>query len=172
MKEIVCVDNNWGIGCANRLLYHIPADMKYFKEKTIGNVVVMGLATLLSFPGGEPLKDRVNIVLCDDENFRKDNVILVSSLDELFDELKKYDSDSVYVIGGASVYAQLLPFCDTAYVTKVDAERPADKYFTNLDETENWIETERSEEMEYNGLRYVFTEYKNTALTGGTENEG
>ncbi len=77
MKTIVCVDNNWAIGCSNDLLYHIPADMKHFKEKTMGNVVVMGLATLLSFPNRKPLKDRVNIVLCDEPDFQCENTIIV-----------------------------------------------------------------------------------------------
>ena len=161
MKTIVCVDNNWAIGSANDLLYHIPADMKHFKEKTIGNVVVMGLATLLSFPGQKPLKDRVNIVLCDDPDFECEDTILVSSIEELFEELERFDTDTVFVIGGASVYAQLLPYCDTAYITKVNAESPADKFFPNLDEDENWAMTKESEEFEYNGLVYKFTTYTN-----------
>lgn len=161
MKTIVCVDNNWAIGCSNDLLYHIPADMKHFKEKTMGNVVVMGLATLLSFPNRKPLKDRVNIVLCDDPDFQCENTIIVSSLEELFEELARFDTDTVYVIGGASVYAQLLPYCDTAYITKVDAESPADKFFPNLDEDENWVIAKESEEFEYNGLSYKYTVYTN-----------
>ena len=161
MKTIVCVDNNWAIGCSNDLLYHIPADMKHFKEKTMGNVVVMGLATLLSFPNRKPLKDRVNIVLCDDPDFQCENTIIVSSLEELFEELERFDTDTVYVIGGASVYAQLLPYCDTAYITKVDAESPADKFFPNLDEDENWVMAKESEKFEYNGLSYKYTVYTN-----------
>lgn len=161
MKEIVCVDNNWGIGKSNELLYHIPEDMKFFKEKTVGNVVVMGLATLLSFPKSEPLKDRVNIVLCDDKEFKKDGVILVGSIEELFEVLKRYDTDTVYVIGGASVYAQLLPYCDTVYVTKVDSSKEADKFFPNLDEDENWMMVKEGETLESKGFKYKFTKYKN-----------
>lgn len=160
MKTIVCVDNNWAIGNSNDLIYRIPDDMKFFKNKTVGNIVVMGLATLKSFPGGKPLKDRINIVLCDDPDFKCDGAIIVSSVNELLGKISEYDSDSVYIIGGASVYAQMLPYCDTAYITKVDSESPADKYFPNLDETEEWELTEESPEYEYNGLKYKFTVYK------------
>ncbi len=163
MKTIVCVDNNWAIGSSNDLLYHIPGDMQFFKQKTTGNIVVMGLATLRSFPGGRPLKERVNIVLCDDPSFECDGTIIVSSIDELLEALKSYDSDSVYIIGGASVYAQMLPYCDTAYITKVDSESPADKFFPNLDLTEGWEMTEESEEHVYKDLKYRFTVYKNTS---------
>ncbi|MBQ6544031.1 MAG: dihydrofolate reductase, partial [Clostridia bacterium] len=138
-----------------------PGDMKYFKEKTTGNVVVMGLATLLSFPEGKPLKDRTNIVLCDDPDFKCDGATTVGSIDELLEEIKKYDTDSVYIVGGASVYAQMLPYCDTAYITKVDASSDAEKFFPNLDENEDWILSSESEPAEYNGLVYKFTEYKN-----------
>lgn len=161
MKTIVCVDNNWAIGSGNELLYHIPADMKFFKEKTLGSIVVMGMATFLSLPGQKPLKDRMNIVLADDPDFHPDGVTVVSSIENLFETLDKYKSENVFAIGGASIYAQLLPYCSTAYVTKVDASGPADKFFPNLDEDENWILAKESEEMEHNGLKYRFTTYKN-----------
>ncbi|MBR4451126.1 MAG: dihydrofolate reductase [Clostridia bacterium] len=159
MKEIVCVDNNWAIGKSNDLIYHIPDDMKFFRQKTTGNVVVMGLATLKSFPDGRPLKNRINIVLCDDPSFECEGAVIVSSIDELLRETAKYNTDDVFIIGGASVYAQMLPYCDTAYITKVDSESPADKYFPNLDEIEEWELTEESEEYDYNGLKYKFTVY-------------
>ncbi len=161
MKAIVCVDNNWGIGKDNDLLYHIPADMKFFKEKTIGNIVVMGLATLKSFPGGNPLKDRVNIVLCDDPDFNRDDIIKCGSIEELFEILKRYNTNNVFVIGGASVYAQLVPYCDTVYVTKVNQSKEADKYFPNLDEDSDWACVKEGETQEHNGINYKFTTYKN-----------
>lgn len=162
MNTIVCVDSNWGIGRDNDLLYHIPADMKYFREKTTGKTVVMGLATLKSFPGSKPLKNRTNIVLCDDDTFECEGIIKVSSLDELFETLRDYDSDDVFVIGGASVYRQLLPYCSTAYITKVEAVEPADKYFVNLDEEENWSVEEQSEEYTHENLNFRFNTYKNS----------
>ncbi len=161
MKAIVCVDDNWAIGSGNDLLYHIPEDMKFFKSKTIGNVVVMGMATFLSFPNQKPLVDRTNIVLSDDPDFNPDGVTVVRSMDELFTLLGRFEKDTVYVIGGASIYAQLVPYCTTVYVTKVKASQPADKFFPNLDKDENWILTKQGEELEYKGLKYSFTKYTN-----------
>ena len=160
MKAIVCVDKNWGIGSQGDLLFHIPADLRFFKEKTIGNVVVMGQATFFSLPGQRPLPDRVNVVLAADPAWSAEGVIAVHSLEELFLLLERYDSRLVYVCGGASIYEQLLPYCDTAYVTKVDAERPADKFFPDLDADPGWALIREKEEQEHNGLRFCFTTYK------------
>ena len=160
MKAIVCVDENWGIGYEGDLLFHIPADMKYFKEKTMGNVVVMGISTFRSLPGQKPLTDRVNIVLTSDKSWSAPGVVPCHSLDELFETLKRYDSSTVFVIGGASVYEQLIPYCDTAYVTKVSASKPADSFFPNLDENEDWVLARQKDEAEHKGLKYRFTTYK------------
>ena len=120
----------------------------------------MGLATFLSLPGQKPLADRVNIVLSNKEDWSAPGVIVCHSIDELFELLKRYDTNTVYLCGGASVYEQLLPYCDTAYVTKVDVSKPADKFFPNLDESADWVLAREKEESEYNGLRYRFTTYK------------
>ncbi|MEG2541379.1 MAG: dihydrofolate reductase, partial [Clostridia bacterium] len=119
MKSIVAVDNMWGIGKNNNLLFHLKADMKHFVENTLGKVVVMGSNTLLSFPNAAPLKNRTNIVLW--PGGKRDDLILVESLDALLNELKKYNSDDIYVIGGAMMYHTMLPYCDTAIITKVFA---------------------------------------------------
>lgn len=160
MKTIVNVDNNWGIGIGDKLLNHIPADMKFFRETTTGNVVVMGRATFMTFPGPKALPNRVNIVITGDKNWSAPDVTVCHSMDELFEELKKYDTDSVFVIGGSSVYEQLLPYCDTAYVTKVDSAKPADKFFPNLDEMQEWSVADESESMEHNGTQFRFLTYK------------
>lgn len=160
MKAIVNVDNNWAIGLGNELINHISADMKFFKAKTTGNVVVMGKKTFLSFPGPRALPNRVNIVITTDESWSAPDVIVCHSLEELFVQLERYDTNTVYVIGGASVYEQLLPYCDTAYVTRVNTSKPADKYFPNLDEKEEWKLTEDGEIMEQNGVEFRFTTYK------------
>lgn len=160
MKTIVNVDKNWGIGIGDKLLNHIPADMKFFKEKTTGNVVVMGKTTFLTFPGQKALPNRVNIVLTTDKEWSAENVIVCHSLDELFEQLERYDSNTVYVIGGSKVYEQLLSFCDTAYVTKVETEKKADRYFPNLDETEGWAIAREGEELDHNGVKFRFTEYR------------
>ncbi len=160
MKAIVNVDNNWGIGIGDKLLNHIPADMKFFRETTTGNVVVMGRATFMTFPGPKALPNRVNIVLTKDESWSAPDVIAVHSVEELFEVLKNYDSDSVYVIGGSIVYDLLLPYCDTAFVTKVDSSKEADKFFPNLDEKSEWKLVFVGEENEHNGVKFRFTTYK------------
>lgn len=160
MKTIVNVDNNWGIGIGDKLLNHIPADMKFFRETTTGNVVVMGRATFMTFPGPKALPNRVNIVITRDESWSAPDVIVCHSMDELFEELKKYDTDSVFVIGGSMIYEQLLPYCDTAYVTKVNSEKTADKFFPDLDKMHEWLVAEEGESMEHNGTEFRFITYK------------
>lgn len=159
MKTIVNVDKNWGIGIGDKLLNHIPADMKFFKEKTTGNVVVMGKTTFLTFPGQKALPNRVNIVLTTDPEWTAENVIVCHSLNELFEQLERYDTNTVYVIGGSKVYEQLLPYCNTAYVTKVETEKEADRFFPNLDETEGWSIADNGEEFDHNGVKFRFTKY-------------
>lgn len=159
MKAIVNVDKNWGIGIGNSLLNHLSPDMKFFKEKTTGNVVVMGKSTFLSFPGQKTLPNRVNIVLTTDKSWSAPDVIVCHSLEELFVQLERYDTNTVYVIGGESVYKQLLPYCNTAYVTKVETAKTADKFFPNLDETEGWVLSQDGEMLEHNGVNFKFTTY-------------
>ena len=115
MNIIVAVDKNWAIGKENKLLVSIPADMKFFRSTTTGKVVVMGRKTLESFPNGLPLKNRTNIVLTKDKNYKVKDAIIVHSIEEALEELKNYASEDVYVIGGDSIYAQMLPYCDTAH---------------------------------------------------------
>lgn len=160
MKTIVNVDKNWGIGLGDKLINHIPADMKFFKEKTTGNVVVMGKTTFLTFPGQKALPNRVNIVLTTDPEWSAENVIVCHSLDELFEQLERYDTNTVYVIGGSKVYEQLLPYCDTAYVTKVETEKEADRFFPNLDETDGWVIADNGEIHEHNDIKFRFMTYK------------
>lgn len=160
MNLIVAVDKNWAIGCGNRLLVSIPADMKFFRETTMGKVVVMGRKTLESFPGGQPLKNRTNIVITRDRNYKVKDAVVVTSVEEALKELKKYEEEEIYVIGGESIYRQLLPYCKTAYVTKIDHAYEADTYFPNLDEMEEWRMTGITEEQTYFDLEYVFTRYE------------
>ena len=120
MNIIVAVDKNWAIGKDNKLLVSIPADMKMFRQETTGKVVVMGRKTLESFPNGLPLKNRTNIVLTGNKDYNVKDAIIVHTVEELLEEIKKYPSEEVYCIGGDSVYKQLLPYCDTAHVTKID----------------------------------------------------
>lgn len=159
MKAIVNVDNNWGIGIGDKLLNHIPADMKFFRETTTGNVVVMGKSTFLTFPGPKALPNRVNIVLTTDKSWSAPDVTVCHSIEELFVQLERYDTDTVYVIGGSSVYEQLLPYCNTAYVTKVDFSKTADKFFPDLDKMQDWKIESEGEAMEHNGVEFRFVTY-------------
>lgn len=163
MKAILHADKEWGIGKKNGLMFSIPADMKFFRETTTGNVVVMGSNTIKSFPGGNPLKNRTNIVLYPDGE-KRDDCIVVGSLDELFAELKKYDPEKIYVIGGAMMYKTLLPYCTEVLVTKVDAVGGADAYFENLDENPNFELVYESDPIETNGYQIKFTTYKNLSV--------
>ena len=160
MNAIAAVDANWAIGNKNRLLTSIPADMKFFREKTMGHVVVMGRKTLESFPNGLPLKNRVNIVLTANRSYKVKDAIIVHTKEELLEEFKKYDSNELYVIGGGSIYEMLIPYCDTAYITKIDHAYAADTYFPNLDQMDDWEMTEVSEEQTCFDLEYVFAKYE------------
>ncbi len=160
MNLIVAVDKNWGIGKQNNLLVSIPADMKFFRETTTNKVVVMGRKTLESFPQKQPLKNRTNIVLTTDKNYSANGAIVVHTIEEMLEELKKYNQEDIYVIGGESIYKQMLPYCKLAHVTKIDHAYEADTYFPNLEEMEEWAVTGISEEQTYFDLEYYFTRYE------------
>ena len=163
MKSIVAVDKKWGIGKKNDLLFSLPEDMKYFREKTSGKVVCMGYNTLLSFPGSKPLKNRTNIVLAP-EGVKRDDCTIVYTLEQLFGELKKYDMKEVFVIGGAMFYRTMLPYCEEVLVTKVDADGGAEVFYENLDALPNWSCVDEGESQETNGLNIRFTVYKNSEI--------
>ncbi len=160
MKIVVAVDNNWAIGNKNQLLVSIPNDHKNFRRLTIGKVVVLGRKTLETFPQGQPLSGRTNIILSRDENYKAGDAIIVHSVDELLEKVKAYNSDDVYIIGGDSIYKQFLPYCDEAIVTKVDHEYEADAYFPNLDEDSAWKIIDESDDETYFDLDYKFVTYK------------
>ena len=159
MRAIFHADREWGIGKSNDLMFSLPKDMKFFRETTKGKVVVMGLNTLKSFPNGKTKKNRINIVL----SFHDvdEDVVTVHSLDELFEELKKYPADDVFVIGGASVYRTLIPYCTEVLVTKVDASGGADVFVPDLDEDENFCLSYESKAEEDNGYTIRFCTYRN-----------
>lgn len=163
MQLIVAVDSNWAIGKNNQLLVRIPMDQKFFRETTTGKVVVMGRKTLESFPNGLPLNNRTNIVLTRNPNYKVKDAIVVHNMDELHKELKKYNSDDIFVIGGEKIYEQLLDECDTAHVTKINYAYDADAYFPNLDENPDWEITGDSEEQTYFDLEFFFYRYEKKA---------
>lgn len=160
MNIIVAVDENWAIGYRGDLLVRIPADHKMFRNETIGKVVVLGRKTMDTFPGGLPLAGRTNIVLTRNPEYQVKDAIVVHSVEELLAELKNYNTKDVYVIGGDSVYSQLLPYCDTAHVTKIDRSYEADTYFPNLDASGEWEITAESDEQSYFDTTYHFLKYE------------
>lgn len=165
MNLIGAVDKNWAIGKDNQLLVNIPNDMKHFRELTMNKIVVTGRKTMQTFQNGNPLINRVNIVLSKNPEYKVKNAIVVNSVDLLMKELDKlyekgYSSEDVFVIGGESIYSQLEKFCDTAYVTKIDHQYVADTYFPRLDESMEWKLVEQSDEQTYFDLEYAFLKYK------------
>lgn len=160
MNLIVAVDKNWGIGYQNNLLVRIPADQRFFRETTTGKVVIMGRKTLESFPGGQPLKNRTNIVISKDNNYQVKGAIVVHSIEEALQKVEDIPTEDIYVIGGASIYEQMLPLCDTAHITKIDYAYQADTFFPNLDKMKEWQIVGESEEQTYYDLEYTFLCYK------------
>ena len=160
MNILTAVDRNWAIGNKNDLLIRIPNDHKHFREETTGKVVVLGRKTLETFPQGLPLKNRTNIILSSNPDYHVKDAIVVHSLDELLEELKAYQDEDIYIIGGESVYRQLLPHCNVAHITKIDHAYEADAYFPDLDADEEWEITADSEEQTYFDIPYQFVKYE------------
>lgn len=163
MNAIVAVDRNWAIGNKGSLLVSIPNDMKMFRQTTTGKVVVLGRKTLETFPQKQPLKNRTNIILSRDRGFTAGDAVVVHSIEELLEELKKYPSEDIYIIGGDSIYKQMLPYVYTVHVTYIDHAYEADAYFPNLDKTGEWEITADSEEQTYFDIAYEFRQYKRKA---------
>ena len=160
MNLIVNVDSNWAIGYRGKLLVSIPEDMKFYRSETTGKVVVLGRKTLDTFPGGQPLKNRTNIILTRNPNYQVKGAIICHSVEEVLEELKKYNSEDVYIIGGDSIYKEFLPYCDVAHVTRTDHVYDADAWFPNLEEDPAWVLTGESEEKTYFDLEFRFCRYE------------
>ena len=156
MDLIASTDKNWAIGRGGKLLCHLPGDLRYFKEKTTGNTVVMGRKTLESLPGGKPLPNRKNIILSRDRSFSAEGCFVCHSVEAL---LNLCGNDDVMVMGGAAIYQQLLPYCDSCYITKIDCAFDADAYMIDLDERDDFRLAWQSGWMEEKGISYQFTRY-------------
>ena len=160
MQIIVAAAENWAIGKNGDLLWHLPQDMKFFREKTTGNVVVMGRKTLDSFPGGRPLKNRTNLVLTANLEFEREGAFMVHSVDEALAWLENYDPEQIFIAGGGHIYREFLPYCDTAYVTRVHKDFEADTFFPDLDSDPQWELFSRGEELTHEELFFSFDTYK------------
>lgn len=156
MNLIVAVDKNWGIGKNNDLLFSIPKDMKFFRETTTGKTVIMGRNTLESFPNKKPLPKRRNIVITTNTSYTVEGAEIVNSVEDAV----KVAPDDAFVIGGSSIYKQMLEYCDTAYITKVEADGNADCFFPNLDNNKDFKLVYQSEPVEDNGYTLTFCTYK------------
>ncbi len=160
MKSIAVVDSKWGIGKQNQLLFRLPKDLAYFKQQTLGKVVVMGHNTLLSLPNSRPLPDRVTIVVS--QIFKTTaQYTVVYDLDELFFELKKYNSRDIFIAGGAMLYHSTLEYCAEALITKVNADAGAECFYPNLDNLLNWRLEHKGQALQDNGYTIKFTKYVN-----------
>ena len=158
MIAIVAVDRNWGIGKDGEQLIYIPEDLKRFKNFTTGNAIILGRKTMYTFPGSKPLKNRRNMILSRNPDFKAEGGEVYPNLDNLM--AKVTDPDNTYVVGGASVYHTMIGQCDRAYVTKIDAEYPADCWFPNLDENPEWVVESEGEWMEHEGVRFRYVNYR------------
>lgn len=160
MNLIVAVDENWAIGYKNELLIRIPADMKMFRQETTGKVVVLGRKTLETFPNAQPLKNRTNIILSANKDYQVKDATVVHSIEELLEELKNYADEDIYIIGGETIYRQMLPYCNVAHITKIDRSYEADAFFPNLDADPAWEITAESDEQSYFDTTYAFVKYE------------
>lgn len=160
MNLIVAVDDSWGIGTDNKLLVSLKEDMAFFRRMTKGKVVVMGRKTLESLPGKKGLPDRTNIVMTRSPDFKADRCTVVSTDDDLFHEIARYEPDDVFIIGGESIYRQFYSLCDKLYITKIYADFGADSFMVNVDMDKNFHIIEESRMYTENGINYKFFTYE------------
>lgn len=163
MHLIVAVTQDWAIGREGGMLFHLPSDLKYFRAVTSGKTVLMGRATLESFPGGKPLPKRRNLVLTRDPGYTCEGAEILHSLEEAKALVAELPEDEVFVIGGQTIYDALLDDCRLAYITKIENTAPADRFFPNLDERPEWKLIREEEPIEENGCRFRFTVYERVA---------
>lgn len=164
MHAIFHADREWGIGKENDLMFHLPRDMRFFRETTMGKVVVMGGNTLRSFPDRRPLRGRTNIVLTREQIPGETNLIPASDVDDLFRLLQRFSTDDVYVIGGAFLFKILIPYCSDVLVTKVDAVGGADVFAPDLDSDPNFYLDHAGRPIRDGGFSIRFCRYINLAV--------
>lgn len=159
MKAIVAADRNWGIGNKGKLLTHIPNDLKYFKEKTLNKVVVMGRKTFESLPGGQPLINRHNIILSRNKDYCVKGAVVLHSKKEVLDYVKDMKSDDIYICGGEYIYNLFFEDINEIFVTRIDYSFQSDTFFPSLDSLEEWEVCSKSEEQTYFNICYCWYDY-------------
>ena len=157
MELIVAVYDDWGIGKDGTQPIALSADRKFFRETTKGTMVIVGRKTLADFPGGRPLPNRVNVVMTR-QDVEIPDVVMCHSPEEAAELAKT--AERAMVIGGGSIYKQMLPYCDTAYITKVHTTPESDTFFPNLDKDPQWKLTEILQSGEENGISFEMCLYK------------
>lgn len=145
MKIIVAVDKEWGIGYKGDLLIRIKADLLNFKSLTVGKTVICGSNTISTFPGGMALKNRKNIVLNPDPDYKVEGAVVAHSIEQALGLANDIDTDDVFIIGGASVYRQMLQYCDECIVTKIEHSFDKDVWFEDLDASDEWFLAKKGE---------------------------
>ena len=157
MKIILAVDENWGIGKGNEMLFHLSTDLKHFKEETIHNIVIMGRNTYESMGSG--LTDRENIVLSRNTDYRLDDAKVFNDYKEVLSFVEN-SSNEAYVIGGSQIVDIFLPFCNEAIITKIYASRDADTYLHNFDKDNNFEIINKSGINKENGIKFEYITYR------------
>ena len=157
MELIVAVYDDWGIGCAGTQPIALMADRKFFRETTRGSMVIAGRKTIADFPGQKPLPGRVNVALTR-QNVEIPGFTVVSSTEAAVELAKT--AERAFVIGGGSIYRQMMPYCDTAIITKVHCTTPCDTYFPNLDEDPDWKLTQILQSGEEDGIFFEMCLYE------------
>ena len=157
MKIILAVDQNWGIGKDNEMLFHLKKDLKHFRDLTIGNIVIMGRSTYESI--GKALANRDNLVLTRNKDYKLDDALIFNNIDDLLAYLNG-KSKEVFVIGGSQIVDLLLPYCDEAIITKIFDQRPADTYLHNFDLDNDFEITNESEIFEENEIKFKYVTYR------------
>ena len=162
MDAIVAVDLAWGIGYQDDLLFRIKADLKRFKEMTMGQVVILGRKTLQTFPGGRPLPSRINLVVSRNQSLVIEGATICHNREEVLAAVALHPDKHIYVIGGSSIYREFLPDCQRVYVTRVHHQQQADTYFPNLDLLPEWHCVLSEPAQEENGLVFNYLVYEKT----------
>lgn len=158
---IVAVDRDYGIGKDGKLLARLPKDLGFFKGKTLGKVVIMGRKTLESLPGQKPLAERTNIILSRNRKYQVPGALVLHTPDQVLAWLEgeKIPADRVFIAGGAEIYRLFMPYCQRAYITKIDYSFQADRHLERIEDSPQWQEVDRSQIQEENGYRYDWRTY-------------
>ena len=163
MKLIFAVDRNWNIGYDGDMLFKISKDLQRFRMFTENNMIIMGRKTFESLPDRKALPNRINIVITRDKDYEVEDIIVVNSIDELFPLLKELDPEEKmqrFLIGGGNLTHQMLDYCNSAYITKVNKSFDiSDTLIPNLDEDENWKIIKESGIDYQDDLEYKYVDY-------------